>query len=88
MDKAERARQYLLQEHPTAQIDLLQVDTSSPQSSIAAAQEIKRRQNISLFDLYLYYLYRYHCIKWFFCNAGIMPIKGLNLKACFTLNSK
>lgn len=41
--KAETARQSLLEEHPGAKVDVLQVDTSSPHSAIAAASEIQRR---------------------------------------------
>ena len=43
MDKAEHARQQLLDKYPHATIDLLQVDVSKPASTIAAAQEIKKR---------------------------------------------
>ena len=43
MDKAEQARQQLLNKYPYMTIDLLEVDISKPASAIAAAQEIKRR---------------------------------------------
>ena len=41
--KADTARQSLLEEHPGAKVDVLQVDTSSPHSAIAAASEIQKR---------------------------------------------
>ena len=41
--KGEVAKRELLKEHPSANIDLLLVDTSDPQSSIDAAREIMKR---------------------------------------------
>jgi len=64
--KAETARQSLLEEHPGAKVDVLQVDTSSPHSAIAAASEIQRR---------------YQHVDWLYCNAGIMPAGGFNWDA-------
>ena len=43
MEKAVAARGELLRDFPSAQIDLLYVDTSSPESAIAAARDIQRR---------------------------------------------
>lgn len=43
LEKAESVRQSLLAKHPEVAVDLLQVDTSSPHSAIAAAQEIQKR---------------------------------------------
>lgn len=43
MERARDARAALLAKHPTAQVVLLQMDTSSVSSVIAAAQEIKLR---------------------------------------------
>lgn len=54
IDKAKKAQQDLLREYPTAHIDLLQVDTSDPNSAIKAAQQIKERYsklNIRLLSL-------------------------------------
>lgn len=39
------------------------MDTSSPRSVIAAAREIQ---------------HRYRHVDWLFCNAGIMPVSGVN----------
>lgn len=41
MQRARAARQSLLASHPSAQVDLLQLDTSSISSVINAAQEVK-----------------------------------------------
>lgn len=70
MEKAEVTRQTLLREHPGAKIDLLQVDTSSPESAINAAKEIKKR---------------YTGVRWLYCNAGIMPLGGMNWRILLTL---
>lgn len=43
MRRAQTARSALLTSHPTAQVALLQMDTSSMSSVITAAQEVKRR---------------------------------------------
>lgn len=43
MEKAETARQELLSDYPEAVVDLIQVDTSRPQSAIAAAKEIREK---------------------------------------------
>ena len=43
LKKAEDARRSLLLEHPGAQVDLIQLDTSSPRSTTAAAREIYNR---------------------------------------------
>lgn len=43
MQRAEAARSALLASHPTAQVVLLQMDTSSISSVIDAAQEVKLR---------------------------------------------
>ena len=43
LQKGGVAKNELLKEHPNANIDLLQVDTSDPQSCIEAGNEIKKR---------------------------------------------
>lgn len=43
MQRAQAARSALLVSHPTAQVALLQMDTSSVSSVLAAAQEVKLR---------------------------------------------
>lgn len=43
MRRAEAARSALLNSHPDAHVDLLQLDVGSVQSVLAAAQEIKAR---------------------------------------------
>eukprot|EP00731_Ephydatia_muelleri_P023887 Em0016g158a len=63
LQKANSARQQLLSEHPLAQVDVVQMDTSSVASSVKAAKEIRQR---------------YNHVDWLFCNAGIMPVTGLN----------
>ncbi|XP_034036259.1 3-keto-steroid reductase [Thalassophryne amazonica] len=66
--RAQAARYALLTSHPTAQVSLLQMDTSSITSVISAAEELKHRYN-QLDCLYL--------------NAGIMPSPQLDVKAFF-----
>ncbi|KAM4549155.1 3-keto-steroid reductase/17-beta-hydroxysteroid dehydrogenase 7 [Odontesthes bonariensis] len=68
MGRAQTARSALLTSHPTAQVDLLQMDTSSISSVITAAQEVKLRYD-RLDHLYL--------------NAGIMPNPQFDVKAFF-----
>jgi 17beta-estradiol 17-dehydrogenase/3beta-hydroxysteroid 3-dehydrogenase len=71
--KASLARDQLLEDHPTADIDIIQLDTSSPSSVIGAAKQIKEK---------------YSNIRWIFCNAGIMPVSGLSLGKCLTFDKK
>ena len=54
MEKAESARQELLEEYPDARVDLLQVDVSKPQSAITAASEIKNRCTHTHTHTYVY----------------------------------
>ena len=42
-DKAVAARAELLRAHPSANIDVLEVDTSQPESAKSAAQELMKR---------------------------------------------
>lgn len=63
LQKANSARQQLLKEYPLGQVDIVQMDTSSVASSVKAAKEIRQR---------------YKHVDWLFCNAGIMPVTGLN----------
>ncbi|KAG8003546.1 3-keto-steroid reductase [Nibea albiflora] len=49
MRRAQAARSALLASHPTAQVALLQMDTSSISSVIAAAQEVKLSHIITMF---------------------------------------
>ncbi|GAA6222347.1 3-keto-steroid reductase-like [Lates japonicus] len=68
MGRAQAARSALLTSHPTAQVALLQMDTSSISSVISAAQEIKLR---------------YNRLDYLYLNAGIMPNPQFDLKAFF-----
>ncbi|XP_068599180.1 3-keto-steroid reductase/17-beta-hydroxysteroid dehydrogenase 7 [Brachionichthys hirsutus] len=68
MQRARVARAALLASHPSAQVTLLQMDTSSISSVIAASKEVKLRYN-RVDHLYL--------------NAGIMPSPHLDIKAFF-----
>lgn len=55
MQRAQNARAALLSSHPTAQVTLVQMDTSSVSSVIAAAQEVKRRWDAEESGCYTYY---------------------------------
>ncbi|XP_039983611.1 3-keto-steroid reductase [Xiphias gladius] len=68
MRRAQTARSALLTSHPTAQVALLQMDTSSMSSVITAAQEVKRR---------------YKRLDYLYLNAGIMPNPQFDVKAFF-----
>ncbi|XP_018525860.1 3-keto-steroid reductase [Lates calcarifer] len=68
MGRAQAARSALLTSHPTAQVALLQMDTSSISSVISAAQEIKLR---------------YNRLDYLYLNAGIMPNPQFDLKGFF-----
>ncbi|XP_054459346.1 3-keto-steroid reductase [Anoplopoma fimbria] len=68
MRRAQAARSALLASHPAAQVALLQVDTSSIASIIAAAQEVKLR---------------YNRLDYLYLNAGIMPNPQFDVKAFF-----
>lgn len=68
MRRAEAARSALLTSHPTAQVALLQMDTSSLSSVISAAQEVRLR---------------YHRLDYLYLNAGIMPNPQFDVKAFF-----
>uniref|UniRef100_A0A3B4AJZ3 3-keto-steroid reductase/17-beta-hydroxysteroid dehydrogenase 7 n=1 Tax=Periophthalmus magnuspinnatus TaxID=409849 RepID=A0A3B4AJZ3_9GOBI len=68
MQRAETARSALLRSHPSAQVDVLQVDTSSTISVLRAAQEFKLR---------------YHRLDYLYLNAGIMPNPQFDVKAFF-----
>ncbi|KAM4574406.1 3-keto-steroid reductase/17-beta-hydroxysteroid dehydrogenase 7 isoform 1-T1 [Fundulus diaphanus] len=66
--RAQAARSDLLASHPAAQVDLLQMDTSSVSSVLSAAQEIK---------------VRYDRLDYLYLNAGIMPNPEFDVKAFF-----
>ncbi|XP_047443919.1 3-keto-steroid reductase [Mugil cephalus] len=68
MHRAQAARSALLAAHPTAQVDLLQMDTSSIFSVIRAAQEVRLR---------------YDRLDYLYLNAGIMPNPQFDMKAFF-----
>uniref|UniRef100_A0A3Q2CSL6 3-keto-steroid reductase/17-beta-hydroxysteroid dehydrogenase 7 n=2 Tax=Cyprinodon variegatus TaxID=28743 RepID=A0A3Q2CSL6_CYPVA len=68
MQRAQAARSDLLASHPAANVDLLQMDTSSISSVLIAAKEVKARYD------HLDYLY---------LNAGIMPNPKFDVKAFF-----
>ncbi|XP_034387271.1 3-keto-steroid reductase [Cyclopterus lumpus] len=68
MRRAQAARSALLASHPAAQVALLQVDTSSISSVIAAAREVKLR---------------YNRLDYLYLNAGIMPNPQFDVKAFF-----
>nr|XP_046247463.1 3-keto-steroid reductase isoform X3 [Scatophagus argus] len=68
MQRAQAARSALLVSHPTAQVALLQLDTSSVSSVITAAQEVKLR---------------YNRLDYLYLNAGIMPNPQFDVKAFF-----
>uniref|UniRef100_A0A3P9I8M0 Hydroxysteroid (17-beta) dehydrogenase 7 n=1 Tax=Oryzias latipes TaxID=8090 RepID=A0A3P9I8M0_ORYLA len=68
MQRARAARQSLLASHPSAQVDLLQLDTSSISSVINAAQEVKLK---------------YERLDYLYLNAGIMPNPQFDVKAFF-----
>ncbi|XP_037530214.1 3-keto-steroid reductase [Nematolebias whitei] len=68
MHRAEAVHSALLASHPEAQIDLLQMDTSSISSVLNAAREVKLRYD------------RLDCL---YLNAGIMPNPELDIKAFF-----
>ncbi|XP_060890769.1 3-keto-steroid reductase [Labrus mixtus] len=68
MRKAQAACSALLASHPTAQVALLQMDTSSVTSVLNAAQEIKLR---------------YNRLDYLYLNAGIMPNPQFDVKAFF-----
>ncbi|KAM3620185.1 uncharacterized protein V6R79_019435 [Siganus canaliculatus] len=68
MQRGQAARSALLTSHPTAQVALLQMDTSSIASVMAAAQEIKLR---------------YNRLDYLYLNAGIMPNPQFDVKAFF-----
>uniref|UniRef100_A0A3Q2Q302 Hydroxysteroid (17-beta) dehydrogenase 7 n=1 Tax=Fundulus heteroclitus TaxID=8078 RepID=A0A3Q2Q302_FUNHE len=68
MQRAQAARSDLLASHPAAQVDVLQMDTSSVSSVLSAAQEIK---------------VRYDRLDYLYLNAGIMPNPEFDVKAFF-----
>ncbi|XP_072315688.1 3-keto-steroid reductase/17-beta-hydroxysteroid dehydrogenase 7-like, partial [Eucyclogobius newberryi] len=68
MQRAQTARSALLRSHPSAQVDVLQVDTSSTASVLRAAQEFKLR---------------YSRLDYLYLNAGIMPNPQFDVKAFF-----
>ncbi|XP_068175984.1 3-keto-steroid reductase/17-beta-hydroxysteroid dehydrogenase 7 [Antennarius striatus] len=68
MQRAHAARSALLASHPSAQVALLQMDTSSISSVIAASQEVKLR---------------YNRVDYLYLNAGIMPNPHFDMKAFF-----
>ncbi|KAM8745919.1 3-keto-steroid reductase/17-beta-hydroxysteroid dehydrogenase 7 [Acanthopagrus schlegelii] len=68
MRRAQAARSALLASHPAAQVALLQLDTSSISSVMAAAQEVKLR---------------YNRLDYLYLNAGIMPNPQFDFKAFF-----
>ncbi|XP_053177766.1 3-keto-steroid reductase isoform X2 [Scomber japonicus] len=68
MSRAQAARSALLTSHPTAQVALLQMDTSSITSVLSAAQEVKLR---------------YNRLDYLYLNAGIMPNPQFDAKAFF-----
>uniref|UniRef100_A0A665THS7 3-keto-steroid reductase-like n=1 Tax=Echeneis naucrates TaxID=173247 RepID=A0A665THS7_ECHNA len=68
MHRAQAARSALLSSHPTAQVDLLQMDISSVSSVICAAHQVKLR---------------YSRLDYLYLNAGIMPNPQFDVKAFF-----
>eukprot|EP00064_Thunnus_orientalis_P010115 superscaffoldBa00001341_g10141 len=68
MRRAQAARSALLTSHPSAQVALLQLDTSSISSVLSAAQEVKLR---------------YNRLDYLYLNAGIMPNPQFDVKAFF-----
>uniref|UniRef100_A0A8C6WPN1 Hydroxysteroid (17-beta) dehydrogenase 7 n=1 Tax=Neogobius melanostomus TaxID=47308 RepID=A0A8C6WPN1_9GOBI len=68
MQRAEGARSALLHSHPSAQVDVLQVDTSSTTSVLRAAHEFRLR---------------YNRLDYLYLNAGIMPNPQFDVKAFF-----
>nr|XP_020467884.1 3-keto-steroid reductase-like isoform X1 [Monopterus albus] len=68
MGRAQAARSALLTSHPTAQVALLQMDTSIISSVISAAQEVK---------------HRYNRLDYIYLNAGIMPNPQFDVRAFF-----
>ncbi|KAJ4943855.1 hypothetical protein JOQ06_006349 [Pogonophryne albipinna] len=68
MERGQAARSALLTSHPSAQVALLQMDTSSISSVLAAAQEVKLRYN------------RLDCL---YLNAGIMPNPQFDVNAFY-----
>ncbi|XP_071751878.1 3-keto-steroid reductase/17-beta-hydroxysteroid dehydrogenase 7 [Centroberyx gerrardi] len=66
--RAQAARSALLTSHPTAQVALLQLDTSSITSVLTAAHEVKLR---------------YNRLDYLYLNAGIMPNPQFDVKAFF-----
>uniref|UniRef100_A0A3Q4ACI9 3-keto-steroid reductase/17-beta-hydroxysteroid dehydrogenase 7 n=1 Tax=Mola mola TaxID=94237 RepID=A0A3Q4ACI9_MOLML len=68
MQRAQAARSALLASHPTARVALLQMDTSSVASVVAAAQEVKLR---------------YNRLDYLYLNAGIMPNPQFDVRAFF-----
>lgn len=68
MQRAQAARSALLTSHPSAQVALLQMDTSSIASVLSAAQEVKLR---------------YNRLDYLYLNAGIMPNPQFDVKAFF-----
>ncbi|XP_047230292.1 3-keto-steroid reductase isoform X1 [Girardinichthys multiradiatus] len=68
MQRAQAARSDLLASYPAAQVDLLQMDTSSVSSVLSAAQEVK---------------VRYDRLDYLYLNAGIMPNPEFDVKAFF-----
>lgn len=70
LEAAKGAQQKLLKENPGARVDVMQIDVSSPASVLKAAEEIKER---------------YKSVDWLYCNAGKMPVAGVNWKAFWPL---
>ena len=81
--KAEAARQLLMEGHPYHKVDVLQVDVSCVSSVKAAAVEIQRRcvDHLTLHHNHVTsrdHCCRYKCVDWLFFNAGLMPVSGVN----------
>ncbi|CAL9695639.1 unnamed protein product [Knipowitschia caucasica] len=68
MKRAETARSALLRSHPSAQVDLLELDTSSCASVLRAAHQFKLR---------------YKRLDYLYLNAGIMPNPQFDVEAFF-----
>ncbi|KAK7944819.1 hypothetical protein WMY93_000547 [Mugilogobius chulae] len=68
LQRAEAARSALLTSHPSAHVDLLQLDVGSVKSVLSAAHEIK---------------VRYSKVDFLYLNAGIMPNPKVDFKAFF-----
>lgn len=63
LTKADVARSGLLEQHPGSIVEVLKLDTSDLNCVYEAANEVKQR---------------YQRLDYIFCNAGILPVSGLN----------